>query len=89
MSKQIFTRPWKDILRFIKYAHKVLQIVVFNPLEILIKTRFLKSKVDSKISFKSAHFNIGELPLMTSDFRVGRGVQMTQKIGRFRVENGR
>ena len=30
-----------------------------------------------------------ERPLMTSDFRVGRGFKMTQKIGRFRVEKGR
>ena len=30
-----------------------------------------------------------ERPLMTSDFRVGRGVQNDPKIGRFRVERGR
>ena len=30
-----------------------------------------------------------ERPLMTSDFRVGRGVQNGPKIGRFRVEKGR
>ena len=30
-----------------------------------------------------------ERPLMTSDFRVGRGVQNDPKIGRFRVEKGR
>ena len=30
-----------------------------------------------------------EHPLMTSDFRVGRGVQNDPKIGRFRVEKGR
>ena len=34
-------------------------------------------------------FHTRERPLMTSDFRVGRGVQMTQKIGCFRVEKGR
>ena len=32
---------------------------------------------------------IRERPLMTSDFRVGRGVQNDPKIGRFRVEEGR
>ena len=30
-----------------------------------------------------------ERPLMTSDFRVGRGVQNNPNIGRFRVEKGR
>ena len=30
-----------------------------------------------------------ERPLMTSDSRVGRGVQNDPKIGHFRVENGR
>ena len=30
-----------------------------------------------------------ERPLMTSDLRVGRGVQNDPKIGRFRVEEGR
>ena len=30
-----------------------------------------------------------EHPLMTSDFRVGRGVQNDPKIGRFRVKKGR
>ena len=30
-----------------------------------------------------------ERPLMTSDFRLGRGVQNDSKIGRFRVEKGR
>ena len=32
---------------------------------------------------------IRERPLMTSDFRVGRGVQNDQKIGRFRVKKSR
>ena len=31
---------------------------------------------------------IRERPLMTSDFRVGGGVQNDPKIGRFRVEKG-
>ena len=30
-----------------------------------------------------------ERPLMTSDVRVGRGVQNNLKIGRFRVKKGR
>ena len=32
---------------------------------------------------------IWERPLMTSDFRVGRGVQNDPKIGRIMVERGR
>ena len=32
---------------------------------------------------------IRERPLMTSDVKVGRGVQNDLKIGRFRVEKGR
>ena len=32
---------------------------------------------------------VRERPLMTSDFRVGRGFQNDPKIGRFRVEKGR
>ena len=30
-----------------------------------------------------------ERPLITCDFRVGRGFKMTPKIGRFRVEKGK
>ena len=39
-----------------------------------------------KLDFSNS---IWERPLMTSDIRVGRGVQNDPKIGRFRVEKGR